>query len=181
MASVVIISGSPSADARAGILVRHVSEGLRGVGHAVHTISVRDLPTVALLSEDVEHLAIRSAIEAIGRADGVVVASPVYRAAYSGLVKCLLDLLPKGLLAGRVVLPIATGGTQGHVVAIDFALRPLLAAIGATDVLPGHFVLDRLIAGVEEGGYLRALAAASLQEALGGFTRALSSPIALTG
>ncbi|HVK21966.1 MAG TPA: NADPH-dependent FMN reductase [Actinokineospora sp.] len=181
MANVVIISGSPSADSRAGILVRHMEAALRGVGHTVHTIAVRDLPTVALLSEDVEHPAIRSAIGLIERADGIAVASPVYRAAYSGLVKCLLDLLPKGLLADRVVLPVATGGTQGHVVAIDFALRPLLTAIGATDVLPGHFVLDRLIAGVEEGGYLRPLAAAALQDTLAGFSRALVSPIALTG
>jgi FMN reductase len=108
----------------------------------------------------------------------------VYRAAYSGLVKSLLDLLPKETLAGTAVLPLATGGTQGHVVAIDFALRPLLAAIGATDVLPGHFVLDQLIATQDEGSYVRPLAAAGVNEAMSGFAKALTAataPKSLTG
>ncbi|MGH3861983.1 NADPH-dependent FMN reductase [Actinokineospora sp.] len=184
MASVVIISGSPSASTRSGILVAHAEAELRRAGHTVDTITVRDLPTVALLSEDVEHPAIREAIDLVSNADGVVVASPVYRAAYSGLVKSLLDLLPEGTLADIAVLPLANGGTQGHVVAIDFALLPLLRALGAADVLPGHFVLDRMIAAPEEGGVVRPLAAHALNETLGEFARliaAVRTPIALTG
>nr|WP_042189782.1 NADPH-dependent FMN reductase [Kibdelosporangium sp. MJ126-NF4]CEL18874.1 FMN reductase [Kibdelosporangium sp. MJ126-NF4]CTQ95322.1 FMN reductase (EC 1.5.1.29) [Kibdelosporangium sp. MJ126-NF4] len=142
MATILIVSGSPSQDAPTAVLLRHVSVVLNSLGHEVHQLSVRDLPTVALLSADLLDPAIRNAMDLVDRADGVVVASPVYRAAYSGLVQSLLNLLAKTALTGKVVLPLANGGSQGHLVAIDYALRPLLSARGATNVVPGHFVLD---------------------------------------
>ncbi|GLW92560.1 NADPH-dependent FMN reductase [Actinokineospora globicatena] len=170
MGSILIISGSPSPSARAGVLVRHVSDELRGLGEHTRLLSVRDLPTVSLLAEDTTDPAIAAAIDEVAAADGIVVASPVYRAAYSGLIKSLLDLLPSGTLAGKAVLPLATGGTQGHLVAIDGVLRPLLFAMGATKVLAGHFVLDQMIADEHEGhAHVRPLAAAALGEVLTGF------------
>ncbi|MFC5099351.1 hypothetical protein [Kibdelosporangium philippinense] len=42
----------------------------------------------------------------------------------------MLNLLRTTALAGKVVLPLANGGTQGHLVAIDYALRPLLTPWG---------------------------------------------------
>ncbi|MGQ0837692.1 NAD(P)H-dependent oxidoreductase [Actinokineospora sp.] len=164
------MSGSPAPTARAGILVTHAAATLRGSGHLVRVLAVRDLPTVALLAEDLANPEIRAAIETVRAADGIVVASPVYRAAYSGLVKSLLDLLPLGVFAGKAVLPLATGGTQGHLVAIDFVLRPLLFSMGATRVSAGHFVLDQMIAGAGEGSAVRPLAAAALDDVLGTFS-----------
>jgi FMN reductase len=145
MATILIVSGSPSPDAPTGVLLTRVTDRLSALGHEVHTLAVRDLPTVALLSADLLDPSIRHAMELVERADGVVVASAVYRAAYSGLVQSLLNLLGKSALAGKIVLPLANGGSQGHLVAIEYALRPLLAARGATDVVPGHFVLDSAI------------------------------------
>jgi FMN reductase len=142
MATILIVSGSPSPTAPTGLLLSRVVAVLGGLGHEVHTMTVRDLPTVSLLSADLLDPMIRHGMELVDRADGIIVASPVYRAAYSGLVQSFLNLLGKTALAGKVVLPLANGGTQGHLVAIEYALRPLLAARGATDVVPGHFVLD---------------------------------------
>ena len=62
----------------------------------------------------------------------MVVSTPVYKAAYSGVLKVFLDLLPQFGLAGKVVLPLVTGGTASHVLAIDYALRPVLLALGAS-------------------------------------------------
>jgi FMN reductase len=53
----------------------------------------------------------------------------VYKAAYSGLLKTLLDLLPQCALAGKVVLPVVTCGSPAHVLAIDYALRPLYQVV----------------------------------------------------
>jgi FMN reductase len=142
MATILIVSGSPSPAAPTGVLLTRAAGLLSSLGHEVHTLTVRDLPTVALLSADLLDPSIRHAMELVDRADGIVVASPVYRAAYSGLVQSFLNLLGKTVLTGKVVLPIANGGTQGHLVAIEYALRPLLAARGATNVVPGHFVPD---------------------------------------
>ncbi|WNV82532.1 NADPH-dependent FMN reductase [Umezawaea sp. Da 62-37] len=145
MSTILTISGSPSASARTGVLVSYVNARLVEAGHEVHTVQVRQLPTLPLLTEDLNDPQIAEAVTRILNADGIVVASPVYRAAYSGLVKALLDLLPKRALRGRAVLPLATGGSQGFLVAMDYALNPLLAGKGADHVVRGEFVLDNRI------------------------------------
>jgi FMN reductase len=74
-----------------------------------------------------------------------VIGTPIYKAAYSGLLKALLDLLPQFALAGKSVLPLATGGSLAHVLAIDYALRPVLTSLGARHVAQGYFVLESAI------------------------------------
>ena len=185
MSTVLTLSGSPSPDSRTGVLLTHTGSWLALRGHEVTTLHVRDLPTSALLVSNTEHPAIRQAISLVNRADGVIVASPVYRAAYSGLVKAFLDLLADNALAKKVVLPMANGGTQGHLVALDYALRPMLTAMGAGTLVPGCFVLDRLIRpdlnrpesnqfGVE-GGAIAPDASQAVDQALERFDAALSS------
>ena len=70
-------------------------------------------------------------LDAIAEADAVIVATPVYAASYSGLFKMLIDVLPKDTLRDTPVLLGATGGTARHSLAIDHALRPLFAHLGA--------------------------------------------------
>lgn len=70
-------------------------------------------------------------LDAITEADAVVVATPVYAASYSGLFKMLVDVLPQDALRDTPVLLGATGGTARHSLAIDHALRPLFAHLGA--------------------------------------------------
>jgi len=175
MSTVLLLSGSPSPDSRTGVLLAHTAEWLAERGHEVQTLHVRDLPTSALLTSNTEHPAIRAAVSQVHRADGVIVASPVYRAAYSGLVKAFLDLLADNALARKVVLPLATGGTQGHLVAIDYALRPMLTAMGADRLVTGCFVLDRLIQPGDDGGAIAPDAQAAVDTALAGFDEALDS------
>ena len=55
----------------------------------------------------------------------------MYAASYSGLFKMLIDVLPKDTLRDTPVLLGATGGTARHSLAIDHALRPLFAHLGA--------------------------------------------------
>ena len=81
-----------------------------------------------------------------------MVATPVYKAAYSGVLKAFLDLLPQFGLARKVVLPLATGGTLAHVLAVDYGLRPVLASLGAWQVVAGLFLLDKLLERTPDGG-----------------------------
>ncbi|CAL9423563.1 FMN reductase (NADPH) [Actinosynnema sp. ALI-1.44] len=145
MSSILVLSGSPSATSRTAALAEHVAARLRVDGHTAATVRVRDLPARPLLHADAADPAIAAVVSAVSEADGVVVASPVYKAAYSGLLKLLLDLLPQFALKGKVVLPLVTGGSNAHVLAIDYALRPVLSSLGADHVVPGWFVLDRHI------------------------------------
>ncbi|MCH6163718.1 NADPH-dependent FMN reductase [Streptomyces marispadix] len=143
MPNVLTLSGSPSARSRTSSLVRHVGRLLTDEHHDVRHIAVRDLPPEPLLAGNAAHPAIREVVEAVDWADALVVGTPVYKAAYSGLLKTLLDLLPQFALAGKTVLPLATGGSTAHVLAIDYALRPVLTSLGTDNVLRGWFVLDR--------------------------------------
>ena len=65
-------------------------------------------------------------------ADVVVACSPTYKATYTGLLKIFLDLFPNQALAGRVAVPVMTGGSMAHALAGDVHLRPLLVELGAS-------------------------------------------------
>ncbi|WP_037574026.1 NADPH-dependent FMN reductase [Phaeacidiphilus oryzae] len=146
MSQIVSVSGSPSATSRTARLLRHVDARLTAHGHVVTPLAVRELPAGPLLAGDTSDPEIAAAAELVSRADGLVIGTPIYKASYSGLLKTLLDLLPQYALAEKTVLPLATGGSTAHVLAIDYALRPVLTSMGAGHVLPGWFVLDREIA-----------------------------------
>jgi len=181
MASILSVSGSPSPTSRTSRLLRHLDDRLRLQGHEVTPLDVRTLPAQALLGADFKHPAIVAATDLFARADGVVIGTPVYKAAYSGLLKSLLDLLPQYALTGKTVLPLATGGSTAHVLAIDYALRPVLSSMGASHIVPGWFTLDKDVADDDHGTPVVAPAAAEALEqvtdlfsaALGGRTGAL--------
>ncbi|MGW6357834.1 NADPH-dependent FMN reductase [Streptomyces sp. NPDC055092] len=182
MAAILSVSGSPSPTSRTTRLLRHLDERLRLQGHEVTPLEVRTLPAEALLGADFRHPAITAAADLFAQADGVVIGTPVYKAAYSGLLKSLLDLLPQYALTGKTVLPLATGGSRAHVLAIDYALRPVLSSMGAAHIVPGWFILDQDIAR-EDGVPVVAPATAKVLEqvtdqfsaALGGRVTALAA------
>ncbi|MFY2980449.1 NAD(P)H-dependent oxidoreductase, partial [Klebsiella pneumoniae] len=72
--------------------------------------------------------------EQLAGADGLIIATPVYKASFSGALKTLLDLLPERALEGKIVLPLATGGTIAHMLAVDYALKPVLNALKAQEI-----------------------------------------------
>lgn len=164
MATVLSVSGSPSATSRTGRLLRHLDQRLTAHGHEVIALDVRTLPAEALLGADVRHPAIVRVAEQFARADGVLIGTPIYKASYSGVLKALLDLLPQYALTGKTVLPLATGGSTAHVLAIDYALRPVLNSMGAAHIVQGWFTLDKDITVREDGSLTVAPATA---EALG--------------
>jgi FMN reductase len=145
MAHIVTISGSPSDSSRTLLLAKHINRRLIAAGFTVDLIEVRGLPAQDLLSARADAPGIRAAVELVAGAQGIVVASPIYKAAYSGVLKCFLDLLPQFALANKTVLPVATGGSPAHVLAIDYGLRPVLASLGARHVTNGFFFVDKQI------------------------------------
>ncbi|MBO1751588.1 NADPH-dependent FMN reductase [Actinotalea sp. BY-33] len=142
MASVLILTGSPSTVSRTAALAGHVADDLVAEGHEVQVLHLRDLPAEAVLTADTAHPSIAAAVRAVIAADALVVATPIYKASYSGLLKVFLDLLPQSALQGKAVLPLATGGTVAHLLAIDYSLRPVLVSLGARHITTGRFVLD---------------------------------------
>jgi FMN reductase len=139
--SIVALAGSPSANSRSTALLRHVLS--RFPDGAVRTeIVLRDLPAAALVRADFDDPAIRRARDQVAAARLVVVATPIYKASFSGLLKSFLDLLPPDALRGKTVLALGTGGSPAHLLALDYALKPVLAALGARHILDTVYAVD---------------------------------------
>lgn len=149
---VLAIAGSPREDSRSRRLLDFAARELDVRGIAVRLISVRDLPAADLLHARLDSPALREAAALVERAAGILVATPVYQAAYSGILKAFLDVLPQHALRGKVILPIVTGGSAAHMLALDYSLKPVLAALGAHPVLAGLYALDSQIAWSPEQG-----------------------------
>jgi FMN reductase len=99
------------------------------------------LPADALLGRRADP-AVASALATVVAARILVVSTPIYRATYSGLLKVFFDLLAPEALEGKVAIPIATGGSAAHLLAVDHGLRPLLASLGAVTVATGIYGTD---------------------------------------
>ena len=140
--SVLLIAGSPSEPSRSAALLDEAQAQLEAHGVTVQRLSVRDVSADALLRADFSHASILAAVRQVAQAKAVIVATPVYKAAYSGALKALLDVLPQTALQGKTVLPLATAGSPNHMLALDYALRPVLQALGARLVLQGIYATD---------------------------------------
>ncbi|GAC1584021.1 MAG: FMN reductase [Candidatus Velthaea sp.] len=78
----------------------------------------------------------RRALARIAAADAYVIATPVYRASYTGAFKNLFDLIPNDPngddpLRGKAIGLIATGGSDHHFLVLEHQLRPLCGFFGA--------------------------------------------------
>ncbi|MGX6443214.1 NADPH-dependent FMN reductase [Neobacillus sp. K501] len=143
MTNIVLISGSPSLVSRSQAVANFVAKLLKKEGnHTVQQINVRDIPPQDLLHAKFDSAAIQHALSVISEAEAVVVISPVYKASYTGIIKSFFDLLPEKALADKTVLPIANGGTGAHLLAIEYAFKPLFSVLGATDIVNGVFIVD---------------------------------------
>ena len=142
---VVTIGGSPSLRSRTGLLLGQASRWLQHRGVELVHFDVHQFAPAELLLARFDSPAIRNFAAQVSRADGLIVGTPVYKASFSGALKVLLDLLPERALAHKPVLPIATGGTPAHMLAVDYALKPVLAALKAQETLQGVFATDSQI------------------------------------
>lgn len=101
---------------------------------------------------------VKTAVETASNADVLVVATPVYRATYTGALKAFFDRFAPGALARTAVVCVATAGIREHFLALDTGMRALVASLEGwtvpsvvyatgddfSDGKPGAQVLDRL-------------------------------------
>ncbi len=82
-------------------------------------------------------------LDAIARADAVLLATPVYRGTFTGALKNLLDLLPVQALRGKPVGIAAMGATDHHSLGADWHLRDVLAWFGAVAAPTSVYLTSR--------------------------------------
>ena len=169
--AVVDLVGNPRPESRTHGLARTLARELARVLPAATTAEV-DLAPLGPRVLDPADAQAAAAAEVVLAADVLVVASPTYKATYSGLLKSFLDRLGTGSLAGTTAVPVLLGGAPDHTLAVDVHFTPLLLELGAAVPVRGLFVLE---ADVEAFGTFAAGWAGAHAAAFGG-VRALPSP-----
>ena len=138
MSSIVVLVGNPRPLSRTHEAAHLVTEALTG-RQPDHSIDLADLGP-ALFDRDDPRVA--AAATAVQGASLLVVASPTYKASYTGLLKLFLDGLPPDALSGTTVVPLLLGGHWRHSLAAELLLKPVLVELGGTAPTRGLFLLD---------------------------------------
>jgi FMN reductase len=89
---------------------------------------------------------VRQAVDTVRHCALAVVASPTYKASYTGLLKSFLDWFATTDLAGVVVVPVMVGAAPQHALAVEVHLRPVLVELGATLPTRGLYVVESQLA-----------------------------------
>jgi FMN reductase len=131
----VVVSAGTSDPSSTRLLADRTAERATSLaarrGHTV-TVSVIELREIsadissALVSQLVTPK-LQQAVTALGEADGIIAAAPVYKAGPSGLFTSFFDVLDNDLLIAKPVVLAATAGTARHALVADEAMRPLFA------------------------------------------------------
>ncbi|TDO52231.1 FMN reductase [Kribbella sp. VKM Ac-2527] len=141
--SVVTVVGNPKAGSRTAAAAASVAELLASeLGTPYRIDELVDLVTFAPAifqgerAADEDRVALEGAIELASSASVLVVATPVYKGSYTGLLKSFLDVLPAQALAGSVVVTVTVSAAPSHKLLADLQLRPVLAELGASVPTP---------------------------------------------
>jgi FMN reductase len=129
MPNVVALNSSPSTGSKTHALAR-LAVDLSGGGRL---IDLGALDAEALLGRTT-HESVTDALTAVADADILVVATPVYRATYNGVLKLLFDQLDQAALVGTATVLCATAGSPLHYLSIDTGMRALVASLGGWSV-----------------------------------------------
>ncbi|WP_163550619.1 NADPH-dependent FMN reductase [Candidatus Frankia nodulisporulans] len=142
---IISVVGNPKPASRtrqvAEAVAARVEAALTAAGHTATTevLEVSELGAGLLGWGDP---AVKAALATIRSADVLVVATPTYKATYTGLLKLLLDQIGGGELAGLPTVPVQVAAAPQHALAVEVHLRPVLVEIGAACPTTGVFVLD---------------------------------------
>ncbi|MCX4979345.1 FMN reductase [Streptomyces sp. NBC_00620] len=137
-----VVSAGLSVPSSTRLLADRLTEATRGqLADAGRDVEVQIVELRDLAADIANNLVtgfpsapLAQAIEAVTSADGLIAVTPVFSASYSGLFKSFFDVIDNDALTGKPVLAAATGGTARHSLALDHALRPLLAYLRAVVV-----------------------------------------------
>jgi FMN reductase len=142
MSKILLINGSPTERSRSQALLNHAANVLNDLGIETKFFGLRDFPAEDLVLAKYESESFDGWKREVAAANGIIISTPLYKATFTGGLKTLLDVLPQGAFRGKTLLPIATGGSAGHLLALDFAIKPVLATLGASDIHQGVFITD---------------------------------------
>lgn len=151
--SLVTLIGNPKPRSRtyrfAAFLADRLISALNSAGLDTDHVTI-DLAEIAEEIFTPDSVRVREATEVVLHADVLIVASPTYKATYTGLLKAFFDGFPYNGLAGTIGLPVMLGASYQHYLAIEHGLQPLLSELGAVCPVKGLYVLDSTVENPDE-------------------------------
>jgi FMN reductase len=154
---VVAVSGSLTHPSRTTALVEAIVEAFgRVIPIEPHIITLNSLgPHLAgALTRSKLPAVAEQELQRIESADLLVVATPVYRASFTGLFKHLFDFVDQYALVDTPVLLAATGGSERHALIIEHQLRPLFGFFQALALPVGVYAHDSDFTDAGPTGYV---------------------------
>lgn len=133
---ITIVVGNPKPASRTLTVAEELVNALAGGDRPRRVIDLAE-HTAELFSWPSETMAELNA--AVAESDLVLLATPTYKASYTGLLKAFLDRYPAGGLQSVVAIPVFTGADLQHSMAPSNTLLPLLTELGATVVDGGLY------------------------------------------
>ncbi|MEZ5320863.1 MAG: NADPH-dependent FMN reductase [Microthrixaceae bacterium] len=137
----LVVVGNPRRGSRTGQVAERVGYHLARRTSQPDDYSVVELATCARHLTEWGHADVTRLVERVAGARALVIASPTFKASFSGLLKCFLDQIDAdGLTSASVVVPVMTGAGSAHSLAVETQLRPVLVELGASMPTRGLYV-----------------------------------------
>jgi FMN reductase len=126
---ICVLVGNPKAGSRTLAAAESLAGRLAAAGDDVQVVdlALHASEVFAWPSENMDTL-----MKQVATTDVLIVASPTYKASYTGLLKSFLDRYGAFGLRGVRAVPVMTGADRGHAMAPDVNLRPLLTELAAS-------------------------------------------------
>ncbi len=135
MLQLLMLIGAASPPGRLAAAIAGAADALRAnsTDVAVDILNLADSPVEICDGRPLEQYSAdtRRAVERLGEAAALMIAAPVYRASYPGVLKNLLDITPVAALQAKPVGIVAMGGSAHHYLGVDTQLRQVLGWFGA--------------------------------------------------
>ncbi|MBQ0139886.1 MAG: NADPH-dependent FMN reductase [Kurthia sp.] len=153
MVKALLINGSNTVQSRLTGVQQEVESKLQQRGIGTEVLYVHQLPAQDLILANFASTAIVEAVEKVEKSDIIVLLTPIYKASFTGILKTFLDLLPQKAFVNKLIVPVAIGGSIGHLLAIDYALKPVATALGATHITQTVYVVDQQVERLNGGHF----------------------------
>lgn len=139
---ITVIVGNPKPRSRTWDAAQRIASGIAGDSGA--DITSFDLAGFGAKLLDWSDPEVSAAVEEASRSDVLVVASPTFKATYTGLLKLFLDRFDGNTgLESVVAVPLQLGASPQHQLSAELHLKPVLVELGATVPAPALYLIDR--------------------------------------
>ena len=139
---ITVVVGNPKPRSRTWDAAHRIAFGIAGnAGAEITSFDLADFGAKLLDWSDAD---VETAVEQLRQADVVVVASPTFKATYTGLLKLFLDRIEGGTgLESVVAVPLQLGAAPQHQLSPELHLKPVLVELGAIVPSPALYLIDK--------------------------------------